>query len=69
MDFLLRQYRLIDILWFLTVEDKFGLNVAVELDEKIWEEMGGRTTREIKKRFNINEKGLDGFLKAIKYFL
>jgi hypothetical protein len=37
--------------------------------EKIWEEMGKRTAREIKKRFNINEKGLDGFLKAIKYFL
>jgi len=30
--------------------------------------MRGRTAREIKKRFNINEKGLDGFLKAIKYF-
>jgi hypothetical protein len=68
VDFLLRQYRLIDALWFLAVEDKFGLNVAVELNEKIWEEMGGRTAREIKKRFNINEKGLDGFLKAIKYF-
>jgi len=68
IDFLLRQYRLVDALWFLAVEDKFGLEAAVELNEKIWEEMGSRSAREIKKRFKIQEKGLKGFLKAIKYF-
>ncbi len=68
VEFLLRQYRLVDALWFLAIEDKFGLNIAVELNEKIWEEIGGRAAREIKKRFNIKEKGLDGFLKAIKYY-
>jgi hypothetical protein len=68
IDFLLRQYRLVDALWFLAVEDKFGLEAAVELNEKIWEEMGSRSAKEIKKRFKIQEKGLKGFLKAIKYF-
>jgi hypothetical protein len=68
IDFLLRQYRLVDALWFLAVEDKFGLEAAVELNEKIWEEMGSRSAREIKKRFKIQEKGFKGFLKAIKYF-
>ncbi len=68
IDFLLRQYRLIDALWFLGVEDKFGLDAAVELNEKVWEEMAGRSAREIKRRFRIDEKGLEGFIKALKYF-
>jgi hypothetical protein len=34
----------------------------------VWEEMGARTAREIKKRFGIVENGLDGFVKALKYF-
>ncbi|MEM0203527.1 MAG: DUF6125 family protein [Archaeoglobaceae archaeon] len=68
VDFLLRQYRLVDALWFLAVEDEFGLENAVRLNEKIWEEIGGRSAREIKKRFGINENGLEGFEKAIKLF-
>jgi len=68
VEFLLRQYRLVDALWFLAVEDRFGLEAAVELNEKVWEEMGGRSAREIKKRFEIKEGGLKGFLRAIKYF-
>ena len=43
ISFLLRQYRLVDALWFLAVEDRFGLDAAVELNEKIWEDMGRRS--------------------------
>lgn len=68
IDFLLKQYRLIDALWFLAVEDEFGLEHAVRLNEKVWEEMGSRSAREIKKRFKIDEKGLEGFEKAMKLF-
>lgn len=68
INFLLRQYRLVDAFWFLSVEDKFGLDAAVELNEKVWEEMAGRSAREIKERFKIEEKGLEGFIKALKYF-
>ncbi|MEM2726848.1 MAG: DUF6125 family protein [Archaeoglobaceae archaeon] len=67
-DFLLRQYRVMDALWFLAVEDEFGLEHAVRLNEKVWEEMGGRSAREIKKRFGVDEKGLVGFEKAMKFF-
>ena len=45
ISFLLRQYRLVDALWFLAVEDRFGLDAAVELNEKIWEDMGRRSAR------------------------
>ncbi|MCS7119052.1 MAG: DUF6125 family protein [Archaeoglobaceae archaeon] len=67
-EFLLRQLRLVDALWFLAVEDTFGLEAAVKLNEKIWEEIGSRSAREIKKRFKVEERGLEGFEKAIKYF-
>jgi len=66
--FLLRQYRLVDALWFLAVEDKFGLDAAVELNERVWEDMGRRSAKEIKRRFKIEEEGLKGFVKALKYF-
>jgi len=39
-----------DALRFLAVEDRFGLDVAVELNEKIRKDMGGRSARGIKKR-------------------
>lgn len=68
IDFLHRQYRLVDAYWFLEVEKKFGLPAAVELNENVWEILGAKTAREIKRRFNIKEKGLKGFIKALKYY-
>ncbi|MEM4292132.1 MAG: DUF6125 family protein [Archaeoglobaceae archaeon] len=68
VEFLLKQYRLVDALWFLAVEDEFGLEHAVRLNEKVWEEMGKRSAREIKRRFKIDEKGLEGFEMAMKLF-
>lgn len=68
IQFMLRQYRLVDALWFLAVEDRFGLDAAVELNERVWEDMGRRSAKEIKRRFGVEEKGLRGFIKALKYF-
>lgn len=68
IEFLLRQYRLVDAFWFLKVEEKFGTNVAVKLNEEIWEEIGKRSAKDIINRFKIGEKGLKGFIKAIKLF-
>ncbi len=67
-EYLLRQYRLVDSYWFLSVEKKYGLDAAVELNEDVWETLAGKTAREIKKRFNVTEKGLDGFVKALSYY-
>lgn len=59
---------MMDGLWFLAVEEEFGLEHAVRINEKVWEEMGSRSAREIKKRFKIEEGGLEGFEKAMKLF-
>jgi hypothetical protein len=68
IDYMLRQYRLVDAFWFLAVEDKFGLDHAVELNEKVWRELAGKTAREIKRRFKIDRKGLEGLILALNYF-
>jgi hypothetical protein len=67
-DYLLRQYRLVDAYWFLSAEKKYGLQAAVELNEEVWEILSAKSAREIKRRFCITEKGLDGFVKALLYY-
>jgi hypothetical protein len=46
-----------DGLWFLTVEDKFGLDVAIDLDAKAWERYAVVEAKRIMKRHNIPEGG------------
>lgn len=65
--FMLRQYRLVDAFWFLKVEEKFGLEAAVQINEEIWSRMGGLAARELKERFSIG-RGLKGFLQAFKLY-
>ena len=46
-----------DGLWFLTVEDKFGLDVAIELDAKAWERYAVIEAKRIMKRHRIAKGG------------
>jgi len=66
--FLLRQYRLVDALWFLFVEDRFGLDAAADLNEKIWERMAAIAAKDIKNRFNIVGNDLPSIIEALSYF-
>jgi hypothetical protein len=68
VDFLLRQYRLTDAFWFLAVEDTFGTEAAVKLNEDIWGRMGGLAAREIKEGFSLEEEGVARVLEALSYF-
>ena len=68
LDFLLRQYRLTDAYWFLGVEDTFGTEAAVKLNEDIWGRMGGLAAKEIKERFPLEEEGVARVLEALSYF-
>lgn len=67
-NFLLWQYRLVDALWFLAVEDKFGLDAAVNLNEEIWGKIATMAARDIKKRFCIRGRGLSDIIEALSYF-
>lgn len=68
LQFLLWHYRVVDAFWFIYVEERLGREVAEEINEKVWGTAAELAAREIKKRFDIKDKGLKGFVKALKMF-
>ena len=65
--FLLWHYRVVDGFWFLYVEEKCGRPSAEHLDEAVWHKIAGMSAKDIIHRFQIKEKGLKGFVKAMQY--
>ena len=56
--------------WFLAAEEKYGMDVAIELDKRSWERFSPAEARRIMKTFNIPEGGgLDALEKALGYRL
>ena len=68
IEFLLWHYRVVDGFWFIYATEQFDLPAAERLNERVWEKATGMAAKEILSRFQIQEKGLKGFLKAIKYY-
>ncbi|MBY9006100.1 MAG: hypothetical protein KGD63_05025 [Candidatus Lokiarchaeota archaeon] len=58
----------IDGTWFLSVERKYGTDVAIKLDEQSWKIFSPIEAKRIMKRFNIPENGgISALAKALKY--
>lgn len=68
LDFLFWHYRLVDAFWYIFLEEEHGSDFANHFNEKVWSRVAGLAARDIVKRFNIQEKGLDRFVKAVSYF-
>ena len=59
-----RSYTAVDGLWFMKVEERYGLDAALELDEDVWKVLPKIQARAMKAMLNL-DGGLDGLQWAL----
>ncbi|MEW6387419.1 MAG: DUF6125 family protein [Thermodesulfobacteriota bacterium] len=68
LEFLLWHYRVMDSFWYIYIAELFDEAVADRINEKVWGRVPALAVRDLVKRFDIQEKGLKGFVRALQYW-
>jgi hypothetical protein len=63
-DYFRRSYTAADGLWFLKVEERYGFENALQIDEEVWKVLPKIQARMIKDMADL-ESGIDGLLRGI----
>ena len=66
--FLLKHYRQMDSFWYIYLMEMFDEATADRVNERVWGRIQALGARDILTRFNIRERGLEGFVRALRYW-
>jgi len=59
-----RSYTAADGLWFMKVEDKFGFDAALEVDDQVWGVLPKIQARTLKTMMDL-DNGMDGLYRSV----